>query len=170
MLMALIPALGLLIFAVWDSSPQPARAAKAGAPRAGQVGSAKAPEPPPPPINSPQYDALVAELAGMGREAQRLFAAGKIAESGEVVTKGEALASKVLSVPRPTLAATEAAGDMDHLYGKILSANGKYGWARLQFQKNLVRWKYWQPQTDETARRMREARDAIAECDKHIKG
>ena len=36
------------------------------------------------------------------------------------------------------------------------------------FQKNLVRWKYWKPQTPDTAGRLKQAQDAIAECDRRI--
>jgi hypothetical protein len=82
--------------------------------------------------------------------------------------KGESLSARLLAVPRPTLAATEAASDLDQLYGQMLLSNRKYGWARLQFQKNLARWKHWRPQTPETARRLRQAESAIAECDRRI--
>ena len=57
---------------------------------------------------------------------------------------------------------------LDQLYGRMLLSNHRYGWARLQFQKNLARWKHWQPQTPETERRLKLAQASIAECDKHI--
>jgi hypothetical protein len=76
--------------------------------------------------------------------------------------------ARLLSVPRPTLEAAEAASDLDQLYGRMLLSNRHYGWARLMFQKNLARWKHWQPQTPETSRRFQQAVSAIAECDKHI--
>ena len=76
--------------------------------------------------------------------------------------------SRLLSVPRPTLEATEAASDLDDLYGRMLLANRHYGWARLQFQKNLARWRHWQPETSETVRRLEKAKAAIAECDRHL--
>jgi hypothetical protein len=58
--------------------------------------------------------------------------------------------------------------DQDDLYGRMLFSNHHYGWARLLFQKNLSRWKHWQPQTPETARLLKQAESAIAECDRHI--
>jgi hypothetical protein len=62
----------------------------------------------------------------------------------------------------------EAASDLDDLYGRMLLSNQHYVWAQTLFQKNLARWKYWQPQTPETARRMKQAEDAIAECERGI--
>jgi hypothetical protein len=50
----------------------------------------------------------------------------------------------------------------------MLLANHHYGWARLQFQKNLARWRHWQPATPEATRRLQQAKSAIAECDRHL--
>jgi hypothetical protein len=66
------------------------------------------------------------------------------------------------------LEAAIAASDQDDLYGRMLLSNRHYGWARLLFQKILSRWKHWQPQTPETARLLKQAESAIAECDRHI--
>jgi len=85
-----------------------------------------------------------------------------------LIQKGEPLSSRLLSVQQPTLAATEAASDVDQLYGQMLFSNRNYGWARLFFQKNLARWKRWKPQTEDTAHRLKEAESAIAECDRHM--
>lgn len=82
--------------------------------------------------------------------------------------KGEDLAKRLFSVRQPTLAATEAVSDLDELYGQMLFSNRNYGWARLLFQKNLVRWKYWKPRTPETDQRLKQAQTAIAECDRRI--
>jgi hypothetical protein len=62
----------------------------------------------------------------------------------------------------------EAVADLDELYGRMLLSNRNYGWARLQFQKNLARWKNWQPQTPETARRLKLAASQIDECDRRL--
>ena len=104
----------------------------------------------------------------MNREAESLFRSGKRDQAAATIQKAEPLMNRLVSVPRPTLAATEAASDLDQLYGRMLLSNRHYGWARLQFQKNLARWKYWRPQTPETARRFKQAQDAIAECDRHL--
>ncbi|PWU03444.1 MAG: hypothetical protein C5B51_19040 [Terriglobia bacterium] len=120
------------------------------------------------PTMEPWYGQAVSELAAMDREAESLLRAGKSDEAAAVVTKGQPLANRVLGVPRPTLAATEAASDLDQLYARMLLANGNYGWARLLFQKDETRWKIWKPQTAETARRRKLAAEGIAECDRQL--
>jgi hypothetical protein len=114
------------------------------------------------------YSETVEQLAGMNREAESSFASGKSDQAAALIEKGQPLMSRLLSVRRPTLEATEAASDLDDLYGRMLLANRHYGWARLQFQKNLARWRHWQPQTPESARRLEKAKTAIAECDRHL--
>jgi hypothetical protein len=134
--------------------------------------TACAPAPPQPPradaTHEPWYNQTVAQLAAMNREAETDFAQGKKDEAAALIVKGEPLVTRLLAVARPTVAAAEAASDLDHLYGRMLLSNRHYGEARLLFQKNLSRWKHWQPQTPETARRFEQARSAIAECDRHI--
>ena len=104
----------------------------------------------------------------MNRQAEGLLRDGKSDQAAALITKGQALAGRLLAAPRPTLGAMEAASDLDQLYAGMLLANRNYGWARLAFQKNVSRWKNWRPQTDETARRLKVARDGIAECDRRI--
>lgn len=114
------------------------------------------------------YGQTVDELSAMNRQANEFFKKGKGDEAAALIEKGEPLSSKLLSVPQPTLAATEAASDLDQLYGQMLLSNKNYGWARLLFQKNVARWKHWMPQTPETASRLKQAESAIAECDRRI--
>jgi hypothetical protein len=116
----------------------------------------------------PWYGKAVEQLATMDREAQSLFKRGKADEAASIVTAGEPLVNRLLSVPRPTLAAMEAASDLDDLYGRMLLANRNSGWARIMFQKNVARWRNWKPQTDETARHLRLTEAAIAECDRRM--
>ena len=131
---------------------------------------------PPAPLDRPQPDPTierwyvqgVIELANVNREAKTSFQTGKSDAAAELVMRGESLSSRLLSVPRPTLAATEAASDLDQLYGQMFFSNRNYGWARLLYQKNLARWKYWKPQTPDTVRRLKQARSAIAECDRRM--
>jgi hypothetical protein len=59
-------------------------------------------------------------------------------------------------------------GKLDQLYGRMLLSNRHWGWARLQFQKNLSRWKHWTPQTADIERRIKEAEAGVAECDRHM--
>jgi hypothetical protein len=104
----------------------------------------------------------------MDRQAESLLERGKADEAAAIITAGEPVASRLLAVPRPTLAAMEAASDLDQLYGRMLLANRNYGWARIVFQKNLARWRNWKPQTEETARRLKLTETAIAECDRRM--
>jgi hypothetical protein len=125
-----------------------------------------APAPPRDATKEAWYSETVQQLAGMNREAESFFESGKSDQAAALIVKGQPLMSRLLSVPRPTLEATEAASDLDDLYGRMLLANRHYGWARLLFQKNLARWRHGQ--TPEAARRLRQAESAIAECDRHL--
>jgi len=112
------------------------------------------------------YGQITLELGALNRQAEARFRAGEIDDAGTLVTKGQAMAARLLSVPRPTLAAMEAASDLDDLYGRILLVNHNVGWGRLVFQKNLVRWKNWRPETADTIRRRKQAEAEIRECDR----
>jgi hypothetical protein len=107
-------------------------------------------------------------LTALNREAEGAFASGKPDQAAALIEKGQPLMARVLTVAQPTLQATIAASDLDQLYGRMLLSNRHYGWARLLFQKNLARWKHWQPRTADADRRLQQAEDAIAECDRHI--
>jgi len=127
--------------------------------------------PPPPPRDATKeawYGAAVEELTALNRDAESAFAGGKPDQAAALIEKGQPLMARVLDVAQPTLQATIAASDLDQLYGRMLLKNRHYGWARLLFQKNLARWKHWQPPTADSARRLQQAEDAIAECDRHI--
>ncbi|MEO8050067.1 MAG: hypothetical protein ABI833_06585 [Acidobacteriota bacterium] len=108
------------------------------------------------------------QLTALNRAADSFFAGGNADQAAALIEKGQPLVARLLNVPNPTVEAAVAASDLDDLYGRMLLANRHYGWARLLFQKNLSRWKHWQPQTPETARRLQQAESAIAECDRHI--
>jgi hypothetical protein len=120
------------------------------------------------PVAEEWYGPVTAQLAAMNREAEGLLREGKSDQAAAIITKGQPLVSRLLAAPRPTLAAMEAASDLDQLYAGMLLGNRNYGWARLTFQKNVSRWKNWRPQTPETARRLRLAQDGIAECDRRM--
>ncbi len=116
------------------------------------------------------YTRTVDNLAALNRQARDAFKAGKGDLAASLIERGEPLSKRLMSVPHPTLAATEATSDLDQLYGDMLLSNRNYGWARLMYQKNLSRWKYQRPQTPETERRRKQAETAIAECDRRIAG
>jgi hypothetical protein len=123
---------------------------------------------PPDPTADPAYAQAVDELATLARQATQFLDTGRNDRAAAIITAGQPLITRVLAAPHPTLAAMEAASDLDQLYGRMLLANKNYGWARLQFQKNLSRWDHWRPQTDESARRKKQAEAAIAECDREL--
>jgi hypothetical protein len=127
-----------------------------------------APTPKPAPrdeTKQPWYSELVEHLAKQNQEASRLWKKGKPDEAAALIQSGEPMASRLLAVRNPTLAAMQDASDLDDLYGRMLLSNRNYGWARLFFQKNLARWKTWTPRTPDTAARLKEAQAEIAECD-----
>jgi len=104
-------------------------------------------------------------LAGLARRAEEQYRAGHADAASVLIERGEVTATRLLAVPRPTLAANEAASDLDDLYGRMLFGNRHYGWARLQFQKNVARWKRWQPKTADTEKRLAAAQAEIDKCD-----
>jgi hypothetical protein len=120
------------------------------------------------PTSEAWYGDVTAELAAMNRDAGKLVREGKSDSAAAVITKGEALSLRLLGAPHPTLAAMEAASELDRLYAGMLLGNRNYGWARLAFQKNVSRWKNWRPRTADTARRLKSAEDGIAECDRRM--
>jgi len=126
------------------------------------------PAPPRDATKEPWYHETAQQLSAMNREADSAFAAGNSDQAAKLIEKGQPLVARLLDVPHPTLEAAVAASDLDDLYGRMLLSNRHYGWARLLFQKNLSRWKHWQPQTPETVRLLKQAESAIAECDRHI--
>jgi hypothetical protein len=136
------------------------------------AGCAPAPAPADQPRADPTADAgyqrSVDELAAFNRQAEALFQNGKYDEAAAIVTKVQPLQSRLLAAPRPTLAAMEAASDLDDLYGRMLLRNKQYGWARTFFQNNAVRWRTWKPQTPEVVERSKKAAAALAECERRL--
>ena len=122
----------------------------------------------PDPAAEPWFAETLTELQALNREAEVLVKRRKFDEASTLITKGQGLMARLLAVPRPPVEAVEAASDLDELYGRMLLANRHHGWARLQFQKNVARWKNWRPQSEETARRLREAEALIAEVDRRL--
>jgi hypothetical protein len=118
------------------------------------------------PTKEEWYGPAAAELATMNLNAEKLLADGKSDEAAAIVKKGQVLENRLLSASEPTLAAMESSSDLDDLYGRLLMRTKQYGWARQVFQKNVIRWKNWKPQTAETARRLKTAITSVAECDR----
>ena len=118
------------------------------------------------PSTEAAYGRTVEELVSMDRQAEELLHKGKSDQAAAIISKGQPLLERLLAAPRPTLAAMEAVSDCDQLYGELLVRKRYFGSARMLFQKNVTRWKNWEPQTPETARRLKLALDARFECDR----
>ena len=126
------------------------------------------PQPPAPkdPTTTSEYRDSIKELVTLNRQANDAFNKGKPDDASGLVQKGEPIESNILAPIHPTLAAMEAASDLDDLYGRMLLSNKHYEWAQFEFQKNLGRWKHWVPETPDTVARLKRAEEQIAECDK----
>lgn len=122
------------------------------------------------PTTDSAYAQTTERLTKMDRGAEQLLAAGRKDEAAAIVQSALTLHDKLLAAPRPTLEAMEAVADLDRIYGKLLISNGYFGEARLLLQKNITRWRTWKPQTPDTERRLKQANDDVAECDKHMGG
>ena len=135
---------------------------------AGCAAPPRAEQPKPDPTREAEYTAAVEQLAALNREAQDLLKRGRADDAAAAITKGQPLQARLLAAPQPTLSAMEAVSDLDELYARMLLSNHHDGWARMLFQKNIVRWKTWTPQTADTARRLRAAKEQVAECDRRL--
>ena len=109
------------------------------------------------------------QLSHLNQQASALLAAGKDNDASAIITQTEGLSQRLISVPSPTYEATQAVSDRTALYGQMLMKNKHYGWARMEFQKNVMRWKAWQPQTPETQAKLRDAEAQVAACDRQLK-
>jgi hypothetical protein len=114
------------------------------------------------------YQQTVDQLAQMNRSADDFFKGGKPDQAAALIEKGQPLVSRLLTVPKPSLAAMEAAGDLDDLYGRMLLSNRHYAWAITMFEKNRSRWKHWTPKTPESERRLKLAETEIEDCDRRM--
>ncbi len=116
--------------------------------------------------SDPWYGETLGQLTSMVHDATEFRRLGKADAASALIEKGEPLASQLLAVRHPTLAAMQAASDLDDLYGRMLLSNRHYAWAQFLFQKNVARWKHWVPSTTDTESRLKQAEDAVRECDK----
>jgi hypothetical protein len=120
------------------------------------------------PTKEPWYGTTVGELAAVNRAAENAFQNHKPDQAAALIEEGQPLMKRVLNVRQPTLAAAEAASDLNDLYGRMLFSNRHYEWAEILFQQNRSRWKNWPTPSPETARYLKQAEAAIEDCDRHI--
>jgi hypothetical protein len=151
-----LAAIALTLLAACSQAPPPSKQAAAQD------------QPPPDLTVQPWYAQSTAELAAFNRRASQLVDAGKFDDASAVVGESQPLADRLLAASHPTLEAMEAASGHDDLVARLYVHNGRYGWARMTYQKILVRWRAWKPQTPEIAARIKAASAAVAECDKHL--
>ena len=130
-------------------------------------GPAEAPAKPDP-TQQPRYQTMVGQVAMLAAEADELMKQKKRDEAAALISKGQPMIAELLAAPRPSVEAMQAVSDLDDLYGQMLVGNRHYGEARMLFQKNVARWKNWKPVSEDTARRLKQAEERVAECDKNI--
>ena len=136
---------------------------------AGCAAPARVEQPKSDPTADAGYQDAVEQLAALDREAADLLKRGRPDDAAAAIVKGQPLQARLLAAPRPTLAAMEAASDLDELYARMLLSNHNDGWARMLFQKNVARWKAWKPQTEDSRAPSAQAQAGIAECDRRLK-
>ena len=127
------------------------------------------PQPTAPAADTPAYAELSGQLTSLNREAEADLKKGQGDKAATAVQNGLPIQAKLLEAPRPTLEAMQAISDLDDIYARMLLAGQREGWARIMYQKNVVRWRYWKPETDDSARRLKQAQAGIAECDRRLK-
>jgi hypothetical protein len=120
------------------------------------------------PTRDAGYAEAVEQLAALDREAEGLLKRGRAEDAAAAIAQGQPLQIRLLAAPRPTLGAMEAVSDLDDVYARMLLSGHHDGWARMLYQKNFARWKNWTPANGETARRLRQAEDGMAECDRRL--
>ncbi|MBC7925122.1 MAG: hypothetical protein H7039_05645 [Bryobacteraceae bacterium] len=120
------------------------------------------------PTATPEYKDAIQELTTRCESAETLVKARKWEAASDLLQGNQPLVSLLLSVPYPAVAAAEAVSDHEDLYGRMLLRNKHYGDARFLFQKTMVRWLSWKPETEETRRRLAKAQAWILECDRNL--
>src|ERR1039457_627328 len=88
---------------------------------------APVPKPPPDPTTQTWYGPVTAQLAAINRQADALLREGKRDPAAALIPQGQPLSLRLLAAPRPTLAAMEAASDLDHLYAAMRSEERRVG-------------------------------------------
>ncbi len=74
----------------------------------------------------------------------------------------------ILKTVHPSLYAFHLAADHDDLYGDMLFGNRHWGQARDFYQKNVIRFKNWDPPTDYTRKRLAQAQEKVKACEKKM--
>jgi hypothetical protein len=123
----------------------------------------------PDPTTEAAYAEVVAQLTALDRQAEDLLQHSRHDEAAAAITKGQPLQARLLAPSQPTLTAMEAVSDLDDLYARMLVWNHREAWATTLYQKNVVRWKGWKPQTADTLRRLHQAQAGLAECSRRMK-
>src|SRR5438045_2107570 len=68
---------------------------------------------------TPWYNESLEQLIQLNQEAQTLLRQGKTDQTAALITKGQTLMTRLLSVQQPTLPAVQASSDLDEMYGRM---------------------------------------------------
>lgn len=118
------------------------------------------------PLQSPEYRATLEQVQTLNQRAQEHWQKGERDPAAQLLKQAQPLVQRLLESRRPPLAAFEAASDFDQLYANMLMSNRHFPWARQMFMTDVVRWRNWKPETEDTVRRRKVAEAGVAACDK----
>lgn len=118
------------------------------------------------PLQNADYRTSLERVQALNRQAYEHWRNGERDAAAQLLKQAQPLVQQLLESRRPPLAAFEAASDFDQLYAQLLMANRHFPWARQIFMTDVVRWRNWKPETDDTVRRRKAAEEGVAACDK----
>ena len=130
-------------------------------------GSGPAPQPADPTTEA-WYGATVQGLESLNRDAEEALAAKNPDKAATAVTSGLALEKRLLSVRKPTFAAAEAVTDLDRLYRTDAAGEPALRLGSTDVPEEPGAVEELAAGIDKTARRVQQAKDDIAECDRGL--
>jgi tetratricopeptide (TPR) repeat protein len=107
-------------------------------------------------------------ISKLNRAGRLFLDAGDRNAAGQCVTRAVPQVAAILKTVRPSLYAFHLAADHDDLYGDMLFGNRHWGEARDFYQKNVIRFKNWDPPTDYTRKRLAQAQEKVKACEKKM--
>lgn len=124
--------------------------------------------PPADPMQKASYREALDQLRHWNAEALAHWQKGEKPLAAAALKQAQPLTKQLLDARRPPREVFEAVSDFDQLYAAVLLSNGHTAWARQIYMTNVVRWRNWKPETEDTRRRRREAELGVAEADKKL--
>jgi hypothetical protein len=114
------------------------------------------------------FTVRAAVIARLNRAGRLFLDAGDRKSAGECVTRAVPQVMQILKAVRPSLYAFHLAADHDDLYGDMLAGNRHWGDARDMYQKNVIRFKNWDPPSEYSRKRLQQAQAKVAACEKKM--